>query len=175
MVTPADVKKGKTPKMVTPPDHTGATPMVVPPTRTGKTPMVTPADVKKGKTPKMVTPATGTSGKAATVTPSKTATTVPANNAEPSFVDKVKAFFTGSEATAPVKTTAPAKTDSNLHPAVDRERLKEGRVDAIIEPGIRNKEVEAYRTNDKKEVEYKDTIKQDNKEVTQPKVHHNTK
>jgi hypothetical protein len=41
----------------------------------------------------------------------------------------------------------------------------------IIEPGIQNKEVEAYRTDDAKEVEYKDTIIQDDKNVTLPKKH----
>jgi hypothetical protein len=44
-----------------------------------------------------------------------------------------------------------------------------GDQDKIIEPGIRNKEVEAYRTDDAKEVEYKDTIIQDDKDVTLPK------
>jgi hypothetical protein len=39
----------------------------------------------------------------------------------------------------------------------------EGNQKKIIEPGIRNQEVESYRTNDKKEIEYKDTIKQDKK------------
>jgi len=48
---------------------------------------------------------------------------------------------------------------------------KEGKTDKIIEPGIRNKEVEAYRTNDAKEVIYKDTIIQDDKNVTLPKTH----
>ncbi len=38
--------------------------------------------------------------------------------------------------------------------------------DEIIEPGIRNKEVETYRTNDAKEKLYNDTIKQDDKNVT---------
>jgi hypothetical protein len=46
-----------------------------------------------------------------------------------------------------------------------------GDQDKIIEPGIRNKEVEAYRTDDAKEVEYKDTIIQDDKDVTLPKKH----
>jgi hypothetical protein len=41
----------------------------------------------------------------------------------------------------------------------------------IIEPGIQNKEVESYRTDDAKEVEYKDTIIQDDKDVTLPKKH----
>ena len=41
----------------------------------------------------------------------------------------------------------------------------------VIEPGIRNKEVEAYRTNDAKEVEYNDAIIQDDKDVTLPKKH----
>jgi len=38
--------------------------------------------------------------------------------------------------------------------------------DKIIEPGIRNKEVETYRTNDAKEKLYKDVIRQDDKNVT---------
>ena len=41
----------------------------------------------------------------------------------------------------------------------------------VIEPGIRNKEVEAYRTNDAKEIIYKDGIKQDNKKMSMPKDH----
>jgi hypothetical protein len=44
-----------------------------------------------------------------------------------------------------------------------------GNTEKVIEPGIRNKEVEAYRTKDAKEVEYKDAIKQDDKNITLPK------
>ena len=40
-----------------------------------------------------------------------------------------------------------------------------------VEPGIHNSETEAYRTNDAKEAEYKDTIIQDDKNVTLPKKH----
>ena len=43
-----------------------------------------------------------------------------------------------------------------------------GDQEKVIEPGIRNKEVEAYRTNDAKEVIYKDAIKQDDKNITLP-------
>ena len=50
-------------------------------------------------------------------------------------------------------------------------RLKKGRLDEIIEPGIRNKEVEAYRTHNAKEIIYKDTIKQDDKNVSMPVKH----
>jgi hypothetical protein len=46
-----------------------------------------------------------------------------------------------------------------------------GDQEKIIEPGIRNKEVEAYRTKDAKEVEYRDTIIQDDKNVSLPKKH----
>jgi len=47
----------------------------------------------------------------------------------------------------------------------------EGKNDQVMEPGIRNKEVETYRTNDKKEILHKDAIIQDDKNVTLPKKH----
>jgi hypothetical protein len=69
-----------------------------------------------------------------------------------------------------VPKATPAKAPSPG--IVDRIRnFFRGDQEKIIEPGIRNKEVEAYRTKDAKEVEYKDTIIQDDKNVPMPKKH----
>ena len=61
-------------------------------------------------------------------------------------------------------------TQKNTKPGFfDRiENYFRGDQEKVIEPGIRNKEVEAYRTDDAKEVIYKDGIKQDDKNVTLP-------
>jgi len=73
----------------------------------------------------------------------------------------------------PPKATA---TPVSAPKAIDiNHRLQKGRLEEIIEPGIRNKEVESYRTNDKKEIEYKDVIKQDNKGSMRTTEHNVTK
>ena len=76
---------------------------------------------------------------------------------------KVTAQPVSAPKAIPVSQSTGKKTPSGIN-----SRLKAGRVDEIIEPGIRNKEVEAYRTKDAKQVIYKDTIKQDDKNVTLP-------
>jgi hypothetical protein len=64
-----------------------------------------------------------------------------------------------------VKNT-PVPTGKSLSIFEKIKNYLSGKYEEIIEPGIRNKEVEAYRTNDAKEILYKDTIIQDDKNVT---------
>jgi hypothetical protein len=90
---------------------------------------------------------------------------------------------TGSTAVSHGTQSEKAHTTSGEHAVSKSEkpgffdRIKNffrGNQDEIIEPGIRNKEVEAYRTNDAKEVTYRDTIKQDKKGDMQLKEHNMT-
>jgi hypothetical protein len=64
----------------------------------------------------------------------------------------------------PVSVPTVRSIDGNKDATAGHKDLKEVKrhvQDEIIEPGIRNKEVESYRTHDAKEAEYKDTIIQD--------------
>jgi hypothetical protein len=70
-----------------------------------------------------------------------------------------------------VHTTIGGQTESKGEKPGFFDKIKNyfrGDQEKVVEPGIRNKEVEAYRTDDAKEVIYKDGIKQDDKNVTLP-------
>ena len=106
-------------------------------------PMVHPTPSKPGYVNgvKQATPTIHSGNQGGT---SATGSTHNAGSTKPGFFDKIKSFLFGP---------------------------KEGRTDKVIEPGTHNKEVEAYRTNDAKEVMSKDAIIQDDKNVSLPSKH----
>jgi hypothetical protein len=72
----------------------------------------------------------------------------------------------------PKKVDASSKTKTSSPGFFEKVRnYFKGDQEKVIEPGIRNKEVEAYRTNDAKEVEYNDAIIQDDKDISLPTEH----
>jgi hypothetical protein len=106
--------------------------------------------------------------------PNMTPTKTPHNavpNAKPNAVPGMVPTATPQgQSSIPTKVNTPTNTAT---PGFF-ERMKNylrGNHKKIIEPGIQNKEVEAYRTKDAKEVDYKDTIKQDDKNVSLPVKH----
>ncbi len=106
-------------------------------------PMVHPTPSKPGYVNgvKQATPTIHSGNQGGT---SATGSTHNAGSTKPGFFDKIKSFLFGP---------------------------KEGRTDKVIEPGTRNKEAEAYRTHDAKEVMSKDAIIQDDKNVSLPSKH----
>ena len=159
IVKPSQIKNQTTP-MAKPPQMTVTNPNLVPKqTVTQKTPNVVTgtkgpsvSNSAQAPTPNVVTGTKGpsVSNSAQVPTPNNgyqhhTQNAQNTSVQKSGFVDSVKSFFGFGKV--------------------------EGKNDQVMEPGIRNKEVETYRTNDKKEILHKDAIIQDDKNVTLPKKH----
>jgi hypothetical protein len=169
--TPGAVPHNATPNanpMAVPGKVPTATPHAVPNATPNKTPHNAVPNATPNAPPGIVPNATP--NPVPNATPSKTPhNAVP--NAKPNAVPGVVPTATPQgQSSIPTKVNTPTNTAT---PGFF-DRMKNyfrGDQKKIIEPGIQNKEVEAYRTDDAKEVKYKDTIIQDDKNVTLPHKH----
>jgi hypothetical protein len=165
------------------PGHKQVNPTIqTPPTKQTGMPYLVPSKTKQG-TPALKPVATSTvkptASQPATHNGVKQVTPTVKPVVTSSSTSTAKVQGTSSKVLTPIphgQSSIPTKINASTDTATPGffDRMKnyfKGDQKKIIEPGIHNKEVEAYRTNDAKEVEYKDTIIQDDKNVTLPKKH----